>query len=239
VIVGPRTLARCASPQYSRLLHEVSAWLERSSPDGFRIAFYSDRSGKYEIWTINRDGSGLRQITRTPKLPATYPVWSPDGKQLAYLAGGATVHVVDLERPLDAPPLRSLPRWTGADEYFQPWTWSGDGSKLIGHIQHRKGLSSGIAMYSFDTNSYEKLTDFGLYPTWLNDGRRVLFCFEEKLYLTDTASKKVREIMHAALSARTGEMLGAASLSPDQRTLFFAQGTIEADVWMLTAAAER
>lgn len=72
-----------------------------------------------------------------------------------------------------------------------------------------------------------------------NDGRRVLFCFKEKLYLTDTASKKVREIMHSALSARTGEMLGIASLSPDERTLFFAQGTIEADVWLLTGSAER
>jgi hypothetical protein len=39
--------------------------------------------------------------------------------------------------------------------------------------------------------------------------------------------------MHSALSARTGEMLGAASLSPDQRTLYFAQGTIEADIWLL------
>ena len=54
------------------------------------------------------------------------------------------------------------------------------------------------------------------------------------LYLVDIASKKVHDIMYAALSARTGEMLGAASLSPDERTLYFAQGTIEADIWMLT-----
>jgi len=41
--------------------------------------------------------------------------------------------------------------------------------------------------------------------------------------------------MHAALSARTGEMLGAASLSPDESTLYLAQGTIEADVWLRSA----
>ncbi len=211
----------------------------RWSPDGSRLAFYSDRSGKYEVWTINRDGSGLRQITTTARLPALYPVWAPDGNQLAYLARMDTVHVVDLQRPVTDPPVRSLPRWTGAGEYFEPWAWSPDGHSLVGHVQHRSGISSGIAVYSFATNSYEKLTDFGNWPIWLNDGRRVLFCFKEKLYLTDTVSKKVREIMHSALSARTGEMLGIASLSPDERTLFFAQGTIEADVWMLTAATER
>ncbi|MGF7473866.1 hypothetical protein WFJ45_24395, partial [Salmonella enterica subsp. enterica serovar Minnesota] len=29
----------------------------RWSPDGSRIAFYSNRSGKYEIWTVKPDGS--------------------------------------------------------------------------------------------------------------------------------------------------------------------------------------
>src|SRR2546425_6128496 len=72
-------------------------------------------------------------------------------------------------------------------------------------------------------------------PGLVEGRRRLLFCFKEKLYTVDTETKKVTEIMRAALSARTGEMLGAASISPDQRTLYFSQGTIEADVWMLKA----
>jgi len=36
------------------------------SPDGKRIAFESDRSGNWDIWMINVDGTGLAQLTHHP-----------------------------------------------------------------------------------------------------------------------------------------------------------------------------
>src|SRR5207244_1527828 len=41
--------------------------LPRFSPDGRRIAFFSNRSGNFEIWIIGTDGSGLQQITKDGK----------------------------------------------------------------------------------------------------------------------------------------------------------------------------
>src|SRR5262249_49731093 len=35
----------------------------RWSPDGRRIAYFSNRSGRNQIWVVNPDGSGLRQLT--------------------------------------------------------------------------------------------------------------------------------------------------------------------------------
>ena len=207
----------------------------RWSPDGKQLAFFSSRSGKFEIWIIHQDGSGLRQITFTPgKASAVLPVWSPDGMQLAYTVMNDTAQVIDLRKPWTDQSPQVLPR-PGKDEWFTPWSWSADGRRLAGHATPRSGLSAGIFLYSFESRRYEKLADFGLYPVWLKDGRRLLFCYKEKLYTVDTETKKVTEIMRGALSARTGEMLGAASISPDQRTLYFSQGTIEADVWMLKA----
>ena len=40
----------------------------RWSPDGTRIAFYSDRSGRYETWAIRPDGSGIEQLTKATGL---------------------------------------------------------------------------------------------------------------------------------------------------------------------------
>jgi Tol biopolymer transport system component len=36
----------------------------RFSPDGKKISFTSDAGGGDNIWTMNRDGSGARQITQ-------------------------------------------------------------------------------------------------------------------------------------------------------------------------------
>ena len=58
------------------------------SPDGRLLAFESTRgstSGLYAIFLINRDGTGLTQVT-DPVLNADHPVWSPDGRQLAFSA---------------------------------------------------------------------------------------------------------------------------------------------------------
>ena len=39
---------------------EVPAWF----PDGKRIAFQSNRTGRMEVWIMNADGSGARQLTK-------------------------------------------------------------------------------------------------------------------------------------------------------------------------------
>ncbi len=44
------------------------------SPDGDRIAFYSDRSGTYQLWTIRPDGSGLEQVTDASEMDLLYTV---------------------------------------------------------------------------------------------------------------------------------------------------------------------
>ena len=70
-------------------------------PDGERIAFSSDRSGVNQIWTINADGTGLRQLTFAADNGADWATLSADGKRLAYSQlknNGGLVFVLDLTR---------------------------------------------------------------------------------------------------------------------------------------------
>lgn len=50
-----------------------------------RIAFSSDRSGVFAIWTINPDGAGATQVTyHDASIQDWWPVWSPDGRRIAF-----------------------------------------------------------------------------------------------------------------------------------------------------------
>jgi len=56
----------------------------RWSPDGTRLAFLSDRSGKPQIWLIEAFGGEARQLTRFRDGVMSPPVWSPDGTRIAF-----------------------------------------------------------------------------------------------------------------------------------------------------------
>ncbi|WP_089723714.1 PD40 domain-containing protein [Candidatus Thiosymbion oneisti] len=55
----------------------------RWSPDGSRIAFSSNRTGRYELWTTSNAGTDLHRITDGPG-DKTWPAWSPDGSRILF-----------------------------------------------------------------------------------------------------------------------------------------------------------
>jgi len=72
----------------------------RYSPDGRRIAFVSDRSGKAQIWTCGRDGSNLAQLTFLDANDTGTPAWSPDGHRIVFdstASGAEGVYLVNAD----------------------------------------------------------------------------------------------------------------------------------------------
>ena len=77
----------------------VHNFLPAFSPDGTRIAFMTNRDGNMEIYSVNRDGSNLRRVTRHPGNDST-PTWSPAGNQIAFTSdrsGSPQIYIVDAD----------------------------------------------------------------------------------------------------------------------------------------------
>lgn len=96
------------------------------SPDGRRIAFYSERDGNAEIYVMNADGAGVTRLTNTPA-DEGYPAWSPDGRTISFdsdRTGNFEVFAMNADgsnvRPLTRHPARDVSA-----------TWSPDGSKIV------------------------------------------------------------------------------------------------------------
>src|SRR6266571_2327557 len=201
----------------------------RWSPDGRRIVFFSDRTRNWEIWMINADGSGLQQVTYTGGA-AIGPIWSPDGTRLIYHIVGSSPSIIEVGKSWQEQTPQGLPSMSDRENRFFPWSWSPDGRKLAGIQERSRAPPSGIVVYSLDSQQHEKLTDFGSSPVWLSDSRRLLFQQQDKLYLIDSQSKKIHEV----LSVAPHNFGIGVTLPHDDRLIYFSLLTTEADIWLMT-----
>ena len=192
----------------------------RWSPDGKRIAFTSDRSGQYEIWTIDANGTNLRQVSFNSPGNTSFPLWSADGQRILFRRAGVNA-IVDLNKDWANQTLEELPGAAGTD--FVAWDWSADGKRLIG-----TDSGSSVHCYSFETKSFEKILDNGAYPMWLADGMRFLYLSEGKVYLSDISTKRPREIL--SIQENRFNSIG---ISRDGQLLYFTVYSTESDIWLL------
>jgi Tol biopolymer transport system component len=201
----------------------------RLSPDGTHIAFYSNRGGGYDLWTIRTDGSQLELAAAIPGGLVAHPVWSPDGKQIACDVEENEA-VIDFTRPRAERRLQLLPP-AGPRVRFSAWSWSPDGRWLAGVLHSPDGPRlPGIVLYSLAGRRYVRVTGRGGEPRWLSDSRRLLYRDGGEIFLLDTGSSASRRILAAPPGSAYSEFVP----SPDDRSLYLARTVDEGDIWLLT-----
>ena len=146
-------------------------WRPAWSPDGTKVAFFSDRSGDEEIWITDADGTGAVNLTNSPGSDSA-PTWSPDGAQIAFVSsrqGDRDIYVMNTDgsnqTPLTVEPAND--DWPA---------WSPDGSK-IAFDSFRDGSRQIYIMDADGTNvvRFTNTPEGGSAPGWSRDGNRIAF----------------------------------------------------------------
>ncbi|HSP06776.1 MAG TPA: Tol-Pal system beta propeller repeat protein TolB [Acidobacteriota bacterium] len=148
-------------------LNSAPAW----SPDGKRVAFTSNVKGNTDIYEINADGSGLRQITFTRGID-TSPAWNPRSGEIAFTSdrsGAPMIYVMNEDGTNER-------RLTFVGEYNESAAWSPDGTKLA--YVSRSGAIFDIYVIDMQTTVVTRLTQnegSNENPCWSPDSRHIAF----------------------------------------------------------------
>ncbi len=133
------------------------------SPDGKQLVFTGFTNGFTDLFIINRDGTGLRQLTHD-KYADLHPSWSPDGKTIAFVTdrGGDTdfellrfgnLRIALLH--LDTGTIELLGNME-AGKNINP-VWSPDGRSLA-FVSDRTGIAN-VFLYDFADGQIYQLTN--------------------------------------------------------------------------------
>ena len=109
--------------------------------------------------------------------------------------------------------------------------WSPDGNKLLMLLFNPAGGADGIAVYDLKTSTYEKMAENGTSCSWLKDNRHFIFNDDVSVFLCDTKTKKITEILKPSAYE-----IQNVNISADNTIIYFRYLQIDADVWLIDAS---
>lgn len=136
------------------------------------IVFFSDRSGVYELYQMNLDGSGVTQLTHNEAYDME-PAWSPDGK-LAF----TSQHVNGLWEVFLMNPDSSQPTpLSNLNGNCWSLAWSPDG-KSLAFVSDATGNEEIYLLTLGDgqpVNLTQNVEAADAFPIWSPDGKQIAF----------------------------------------------------------------
>ncbi len=138
----------------SGVAERYPAW----SPDGKWVAYWSDRSGEYELTLRRADGSGQeRKLTSLGPGFRYQPYWSPDSKKLAFVDKAMTIQYVEVASGKITRVDKGLWMYQGALHRFRV-SWSPD-SRWLAYSRGTERRYNAIFLYDTKTGKRYQVTE--------------------------------------------------------------------------------
>lgn len=189
------------------------------SPDGRKIVFTIDG----QIWVMDRDGSGKRQLTDQTGFENHNPSWSPDARKIVFSHCGIPFGFVaycDIDvMNADGTGMRKIlgGNWFNNNPHYSP-----DGTRIV-FDSNRGGFLSAVWVMDADGGGLRRLTKPALeadFPGWSPDGSRIIFIdlccmLHSNVWVIRPDGSGLKELTHFPV----GHQGGPAYYSPDGKKI--------------------
>ncbi len=203
------------------------------SPDGKWIVYNQDFGGNEQddLFAVSSDGGAPINLTNTPDISESGPIFSPDGKSIAFEYKPKTASVYDIGL-LDwsSRQVRNLSKEQTKDHLWQLTNWTPDGKYIIATRIDAGFQDASVYRIEVASGKLEELTPHQGKVLYLSscvspDGKSVLISSTEKggyqnVALLDIASKKLHWVTDTQWEASSSDF------SPDGK---LAAWTLNAD----------
>jgi len=128
------------------------------SPDGKLLAYWSDRSGEYELTVRNADGTGEERKLTSMGAGFRYAArWSPDSKKVAFADQNMRFYLYDLDRNR-VTRMDSSAVWMGHGQLANmAFNWSSD-SRWVTYARPVTSSNTAVFLYDVPAGQLRQLT---------------------------------------------------------------------------------
>ena len=187
------------------------------APNGKRAVF----GARGEIITVPRKHGAPRNLTKSPGVHDRFPVWSPDGKEIAWFHDGSGEYALAVRNLEDG--TERVFDLNGGGFYYEA-RWSPDGKKILfrdktnrlGLLDLESGAVSEVA------RNLGSLAVIATVSAWSPDSKWIAFEHRDPITLYDSVA--LYEVATGEVTRITDDfaVAGSPSFSPDGKLLYFS-----------------